>query len=423
MECCPCECISVGAATHEIFFGGRDKRVYVHDAEHGHPFLSASGMLKSDLDSLKLISRKLTPGFESTLVHKGWIFISRSGTVGRCVFANGMHDGLAASEDVIRVVPNGRIPVGCLYAFLTSKYGYALLTQGTFGSVINHIEPSYIKALPVPVLPETFQRKVHEKIMESARLREEADAARCKAVAYFADYDVPKQPTVFLKKLSKIGFSFAAYNNNQDADAILEKYADRAVTIGDLAEKIFLPPLFKHIYLNKDNGHPFFTGREITFQNQRPYRWLSPLGVKDISDYTVRKGTLLIYKSGVIDGGMFGEVIMVDDNLDGAALSNHVMRVTPKSFSDACWMFAFLKSSAGFKLLQSLSIGTAIPEMTPQHVSALKIPVPDENAAMIQRFVTEYLSKSVKSNNLENEAIDMVEREIESWQEEDYVRR
>ena len=297
VDSCPYEITTVRGVTREIFFGGRDKRVYVNDATRGHPFLSASGMLKSDLSSLKLISKRLTPNFESTLVRKGWIFISRSGTVGRCVFANGMHDGLAASEDVIRVVPNGKMCVGCLYAFLASKYGYALLTQGTFGSVINHVEPSYIKSLPVPVFPESLQQKIHQRIMESARLREEADAVRCKAVAYFADYDVPKQPTMFSKKLSQFGFSFAAYNNNLDVDAIRANYAGSSISLSEIADQIFVPPLFKHIYLDKDNGHPFLTGREMTFQNIRYYRWLSPRGVKDIRTYTIEKDMLLLYKS------------------------------------------------------------------------------------------------------------------------------
>ena len=417
VDSCPYEITTVRGVTREIFFGGRDKRVYVNDATRGHPFLSASGMLKSDLSSLKLISKRLTPNFESTLVRKGWIFISRSGTVGRCVFANGMHDGLAASEDVIRVVPNGKMCVGCLYAFLASKYGYALLTQGTFGSVINHVEPSYIKSLPVPDFPESLQQKIHERIMESARLREEADAARQKAIDYFSHYDVPKQPTVFAKKLSRFTFSFAAYNNNLDVDAIRAQYEDCYTTIAELSQDIFAPPLFKHIYLEKDNGNPFYTGREITFQNQRPYRYLSPRGVHDINDYKVSKGTLLVYKSGVIDGGMYGEVIMADANLDGACLSDHVIRITPRSFTDACWMYAFLKTAAGFKLLQALNAGTAIPYMTPERLSTIRIPRPNKEASAIEKWVSEYIDKRAKSNNLENEAIDMVEREIESWQE------
>lgn len=72
-------------------------------------------------------------------------------------------------------------------------------------------------------------------------------------------------------------------------DDFIGKYKDRSIQLKDVTEKIFAPPLFKHIYLNKDNGYPFMTGSELTQFNLRYYRWLSPRGVKDINDYVVRK--------------------------------------------------------------------------------------------------------------------------------------
>ena len=80
-------------------------------------------------------------------------------------------------------------------------------------------------------------------------------------------------------------------------------------------------------------------------------------------------------------------------------------------------MYAFLKTAAGFKLLQALNAGTAIPYMTPERLSTIRIPRPNKEASAIEKWVSEYIDKRAKSNNLENEAIDMVEREIESWQE------
>ena len=58
-----------------------------------------------------------------------------------------------------------------------------------------------------------------------------------------------------------------------------------------------------------------------------------------------------------------------------------------------------------------------IPFITPNRLSAVCIPKPNGDAERIEALVSEYIDKHAKSNNLENEAIDMVEREIESWQE------
>lgn len=107
-------------------------------------------------------------------LQKGWTLITRSGTIGNCAFANAKHAQKLASEDVIRLVPNNILREGYIYAYLASKQGYSLLTQGTFGAVIQHIEPAYVASLPIPVAPESFQQEVDDLIQESARLREEA---------------------------------------------------------------------------------------------------------------------------------------------------------------------------------------------------------------------------------------------------------
>lgn len=339
--------IPIGQTLSRSFYGGRDKRVYVNSPDHGIPFLGGSTMLKADLSGVKLISKKKTPNIENTILDSGWILVSRSGTVGKCVFSCGIHKGFAASEDVIRLVPNGIISPGVIYAFLASQYGFALMNQGMFGSVIQHVEPEYIESLEIPVFPEELQKKVHALITESAKLREEADAARAKALKFFDNFTIQEQEKIFSKKLSRLQFSWAAYNNNLNVDVIKEKYSDQKVSLDKLTDRIFAPPLFKHIYLSSDNGYPFLTGKEVTYQNQRYYRWLSPRGVRDINDYIVKKGTLLIYKSGTTDGGILGYVTIVDDNLDGACLSDHVIRLNFKSFSDACWAYSFLKSKSG----------------------------------------------------------------------------
>ena len=61
-----------------------------------------------------------------------------------------------------------------VYAYLASKYGHSLLTQGTFGAVIQHIEPDFVGSLPIPHFPETFQEEVDDLMQEASRLREEA---------------------------------------------------------------------------------------------------------------------------------------------------------------------------------------------------------------------------------------------------------
>lgn len=82
---------TIGKVSKRIFYGNRAKRVYVTSKEHGIPFLSSSDILQADLENVKLASKKYTPDVEGLTLQKGWILISRSGTVGNCAFASGLH--------------------------------------------------------------------------------------------------------------------------------------------------------------------------------------------------------------------------------------------------------------------------------------------------------------------------------------------
>ena len=407
----------IGKAAERIFIGGRARRVYVKDRKHGVPFLSSSDILQADLENVKLASKKYTPNIEEMTLQKGWTLITRSGTIGNCAFANAKHAQKLASEHVIRLVPNNILKQGYIYAYLASKPGYSLLTQGTFGAVIQHIEPAFVASLPIPVLPEAFQQKVDNLIQESARLREEATDALDKAISYFnQEYPIKDRTSVcYTKKLKSLELGFAAYNNNIEVDGFIAKYDSNSLKIADITSSVFAPPLFKHIYLSQDNGYPFMTGSELTKFNMRYYRWLSPRGVKNIKDYVVKKGTLLLYKSGTTDGGILGNVFIADKKLDGCCLSDHVIRIVFNDDKMAYWAFAFLRSNGAIKMLQRLATGTMIPFITPERVSNMLIPAPDTCYEEIVELVSRYIDLNSKSKFLEIEAIEKVESEIASW--------
>ena len=407
----------IGKAAERIFIGGRARRVYVKDRKHGVPFLSSSDILQADLENVKLASKKYTPNIEEMTLQKGWTLITRSGTIGNCAFANAKHAQKLASEHVIRLVPNNILRQGYIYAYLASKPGYSLLTQGTFGAVIQHIEPAFVASLPIPVLPEAFQQEVDNLIQESARLREEATDALDKAISYFnQEYPIKDRTSVcYTKKLKSLELGFAAYNNNIEVDGFIAKYDSNSLKIADITSSVFAPPLFKHIYLSQDNGYPFMTGSELTKFNMRYYRWLSPRGVKNIKDYVVKKGTLLLYKSGTTDGGILGNVFIADKKLDGCCLSDHVIRIVFNDDKMAYWAFAFLRSNGAIKMLQRLATGTMIPFITPERVSNMLIPAPDTCYEEIVELVSRYIDLNSKSKFLEIEAIEKVESEIASW--------
>lgn len=416
IESSPYPLKTIGDVSSRIFFGNRAKRVYVTKKENGIPFLSSSNILQSDLENVKLASKKYMP-VSDMMLEKGWTLISRSGTIGKCAFSTAKHAQKLASEDVIRVIPNNILRGGLIFSYLASKYGYSLLTQGTFGAVIQHIEPDFISNIPIPSFPEDFQKKIDGLVQEAATMREEATDALNKAVEYFDNkYTIePEHRKTFSLNLQNLNLGFAAYNNNLEIDEFVSQYKGHSYELCTRTTKVFAPPLFKHIYLNNDNGYPFMTGSELTQFNLRYYRWLSPRGVKDINDYVVRKGTLLLYKSGTTDGGILGNVFIADKKLDGCCLSDHVIRISFNEDKEAYWAFAFLRSKGAVKMLQRLATGTMIPFITPERLSHILIPEHDEKYSEIVELIEKYIDYSSKSKEYESLAITLVEQEIEKW--------
>jgi type I restriction enzyme, S subunit len=410
--------LSLSKVTERIFYGGRARRVYVKNPNCGLPFIKGADIIKADLSSLSYISRKRTANLDEYFVEEGWTLLTRSGTIGNTAFVTKDFLGKAASDDIIRVVPKNILP-GFLYAFLSSKHGSSLLTHGTYGAVIQHIEPEHIEDLPVPIFSHEKQQQIHDLITHSAALRVEANKLLGEAIGYFNEQyciseDRAKQ--IFIKSVNDLSFSWAAYNNNIGCDIITRKFGGNYFKLGDEATRVFAPPLFKHIYIERDNGNPFLTGSELTQCNPRIYRYLSPRGVKDINDYKVHKGTLLLYKSGTTDGGILGSVFIVDDILSSVCLSDHVIRISLPNLQLSYWIYAFLKSDAGIKLLQRLATGSMIPFITPERLKNVPIPNPNEKFNQIVSAVEGHLEKQADSKIKENQAIQLIEKEIDQWQ-------
>ena len=245
----------VGDVTKNIFYGNRAKRIYVNDVKKGVPFISSSDMLKSDFSGIKHISKKYSQTLSSLLLEKDWILISRSGTIGNTVYTNELFQNKAGSEHIIRVVPNNEIYSGYLYSYLSSKFGYTLLTQGTFGAVIQHIEPEHIKNLPVPIFPESKQQEIHNLIVESANLRVEANR-----LLEEAQNKITSQLGFEKNKISKrvsitdILMAHQMRFESQYYKSIGSYYRSEILNLNhiflkDISENIFRPGIFKRNYI------------------------------------------------------------------------------------------------------------------------------------------------------------------------------
>lgn len=414
IEGLPFKKITCGEVSKRIFHAGRWKRVYISSPKHGITLLGSASMLKADLSDEKLISRKYTEDIPDKILQAGWILISCSGTIGKCAFTNAQHAGKLASQHVIRLVPNNILGVGYIYAYLASKYGYSLLTQGTFGAVIQHIEPANVESIPIPLFKEELITDINDMILKSATLRDEAFNDLTKVHKFFDDRI---NPTV-KSHHHKISLSSIQANNSRmdaesyesDAKLILDHVVENLnyELLDSFVDEVYTEGIFKREYVEK--GVPFIMGSEILKSVPTASKSISRKQALKKSELYVKKGWLLMTCSGSV-----GDIVYADSHLAEFIYTHDLIRITPKSEDNQFYIYGFLSSKIGKKLSNLFKYGSVIQHVDASQIAKLPIPIFEDIKDEITSLVRDYTEKIEQAKLLELKAISMVEAEIEKW--------
>lgn len=427
---------TIGEVSKDIFYGNRAKRVYVCDKKYGIPFLSSSDILKADVENVKLASKKYTSGIEQLRLKEGWILVSRSGTIGNTAWTNKQHAQKLASEHVIRIIPNDILRGGYVYAYLSTKYGYSLLTQGTFGGVIQHIEPDHVASIPIPCIPDTIQKKIESLIKDSALLRERSAELKAESIKYFEDksslgpiraseYESygprsqNKQVSCFSKNIAEVGHvTINAFNHSNRITLLKNRLSQttRTISLKDcLTEKgLFSTGAFPRVELESDRGVELINQRDI-FDSIIKGKMISKRGVS--LDKLVEKDEIIIAGVGTLgESETFCRCVYGNDYLKGKLISGEFIRMKTNSSIPAGYLFMWLSSDYGFRLIRSTQAGTKLCRPIPQLLENIPVPILDRNdMSIIDAYVKESQECFAKASFKEQEAINMIEAEIEKW--------
>lgn len=408
-----------------IFHAGRIKRIWVDSPRYGRPFLSSTEILQADLCNLPFISTRSVAENPRLLLSPGWTLITRSGTVGRMAFARTDMDGYACSEHVLRVVPDPeKIPPGYLYAYLSSKFGVPIVIGGTYGAIIQHIEPSHIAELPVPRLGKKLEERAHALVERAAAARSQAAALLSKVDLELVDlvslpvpkqqtdYDSPYIATVTSSRLVKRGDAYYYAPLNTDARRAFDRAKAEVTTVGEVAE-VFIPGIFKRLYATDPTfGVPYITGADVFQLAPTTDQFLLKRVVRDVG-LELRKGMIVIQEAGQL-GGLVGRSVLIGEHLDGYACSNNMVRVTAKSDADTGYLFAILASTYGVRLISREAAGSSIPHIEAGRVRAISIPWPEEDVRKrIGRLVMDAQRLRDEAVSADREAQGVVEDAIE----------
>lgn len=366
---------------------GRIKRLWVNDERYGIPFLSSTDILKTDHSDLQLISKQVSRANPKLLIRSGWTLITRAGTIGRMAYARPDMDGFACSEDVLRVIPDAeKIPPGYLYAYLSSKFGVPLVVGGTYGAIVQHIEPSHIADLPVPRLGDQLELQVHELVDGAAKSRSNAakllrranqeliEALSIPPAKQQVEYTSPHFSIATASQFIRRGDAFYYAPLNSDARLAFDDAHATPVLLGVVAE-VFIPGIFKRQYATDPAyGVPYITGADVFRLAPEADQYLLKRVAKEVG-LVLSKGMIAIQEAGQL-GGLIGKSVLVGDELSGYACSNNMVRVTAKNEADTGYLFAILAGTYGVRLVSREAAGSSIPHIDAARVRAISIPWP-----------------------------------------------
>jgi hypothetical protein len=392
-----------------IFHAGRVKRVWVDSAEYGRPFLSSMAILQADLSSLPFISARSVADNPRLAISNSWTLITRSGSVGRMAYARPDMDGFACTEDVLRVVPDHKkIPPGYLFAYLSSRFGVPLIIGGTYGAIIQHIEPEHIAMVPVPRFRSGIEDTVHALVEDSARaLAEYAQLCSEATTDLLAGVGIGDVlPHEWFDDRRGLGWgetvvtseTLRAMNYDPRARDLWRVFETAG---GEPLGSLCIPAYFKgkNIFKRIDAEPEFgvmLLGQRNAFHFRPEGRWISRKSIER-QGLNVPPLTTLIPSHGTLgEDELYCRALIVTPSMKDFVFSGDFFRCVPDSTKvRPGYLFAFLRSKAAFRMLRSISIGGKQQEQHPALMWRLPVPrLGDDResriADLIEKAVTAY---------------------------------
>ena len=413
--------------TSDIFCAGRSKRIYV-EKEKGYPYLGNTDITSSEpLSRCNYASRKFWKEKKGFL-HEGMILTGRVGqnTVGSYSFASKDLEGTIGSDNVIRIINNGSLPNGYLFSFLSSYFGYSISRRHISGNAQPFITEEMLGDLPIPILNESIQNQCNDLVLKASKLREKSNQILSESIKL-----IEKEIEFINSKEPKVGVSTVnTLKENYHKRVDSPTYINQAVQhfekvnngsgmfkpVNDLGFSVTRPGIFKRVKVDRSHGIPYIKGSELSKNN--PFdlcEYLSRTKTPFLEELRLRTDQILFTCAGTI-----GEVKIITKEYEerNAIGSQDIIRIEQSHSSIPIqYLFAYLKTNFVKEYSQSLKYGSVIERVEPLHVQMIPVIVPNQELIdTISNKIREYQKLFYDAFKAEEQAIDLVEKEIESWQ-------
>lgn len=363
---------------------GRLKAIVV-SREFGWPYLSATQVFDLRPVPRKFIALSDTMA-DILAVKPGSILVTRSGSVGRSVLAHKLHNGVAITDDLVRVDARDPALRGWIYAYLRSPSARKMMTSSHYGHVIKHLEPEHIAALPIPLAGPETSRRFEESVAELVTLRNRAYEALLKAEALFERYTGTGEPSAY--RSHDIAFersSVDLFEGRRRLEAsysapvpraILDRFARSGlgcVPLSELSDRVWWGARFRRVF--GEGGLPYFSADDLWSINPNPKKRIlvehENAGVAE--RYMVKPGWIIMACSGQVYG-INGSVDLVTEKLANSFLSHDLIRIRPNSRVPSGYLLIALGHPfLGRPLVVRNAYGSSIPHLDPDDIAATPI--------------------------------------------------
>jgi hypothetical protein len=355
----------------QAWIPGRTTLVFTLPPEKATPYLRAHDALERVPPFERYVALQQMKDGDALRLREGWIVLTCSGrNFGPCAWVSSRL-AQAAMTDIMRLVPRSEEDGFYALAFLTTANGQTLIRRDPAGSVINHLAPDDLQAIPVPLVPEPIRNSIITRFRRSVTLFEEASTELLSVDADLrahlgldveADVTWPSSeghPRVIMRTANELADRLDAEFYSERHWSARNVVASNKHTRLDEIAKLLILGRYKRYYVDPPHGTPILSSGQL--------HQFHPVALKNISDrsfddpdaYRLQRGWSLVACDGRSEGDL-GRPGYVSSLWDGWMASNHLMRVVPKRGIHAGYLHAALRLREVQVQLKSIATGSVI---------------------------------------------------------------
>jgi len=367
-----------------VWMPGRLKGIQVA-SDVGTPFLAATQVFDLRPIPRKWLALARTYDSSSRFVKTGQILVTCSGSVGRTTIAYEVHEDTLISHDLLRVDAIDESRKGWLYAFLHSPQAKAMATGSHYGHIIKHLETSHIESLPIPEIEDDAAERFNDAIQKIIALRNKAHRLTLEAESKFEQ----ALGKIKIDDWGENGFSTKASGSllagrkrleaaahNPGVESLyrhFEKQGKGFSTVVEAGYDVWVPGRYKRI--PAADGVIYRDSEDLMQVNPDLKKRYADCRFGDNHRGRVKAGWILMPSSGQVYG-IIGTAIIAADELDGQVVSNHVIRIAPKTSASirlGYLVTALSHPTMGRPAIKALAFGSSVPEIETEDLAAHRV--------------------------------------------------